>query len=1382
MTTDFLDILGEGLTPAYDRGLERLTLQLLPHTDGTLHAQYSFQTYLDRYGRLPDAPRYLLTPQRENTEPLVVRVWFTRSPGQAEEPVDVQIPAGWPAGQSMAVELPGRATELIHHVTLTRVQPLGPAPQSAADWQFTALLGNLAKLLWVIGRDYEELTWRLGEVALQRYAHSARGASLDLLGHDLGAPRFPPRPYTWDDQTVALYHLDDRRPPAEPSAAPGAEPEVVSVADAGMRFGAFGHAGTNDGAHSGRTGRFSAAFEFAGPGSISVDDNRDFEVGPDASLTVEAVVRPNRTVKQTGAVVAKCSLLSSADAPGWSLTVGRFRALDRNLRLSVSDGTTIVELFADRALGDGVFHHVAAVVERLPQAADPGESPAPRPTVVRLYVDGVEVARRLERLGALSNDKPLVLGLGRESQASETADAQYAGLLEEVRISRTARTSFEPVTGEGDDHYRMRLQIFQRWLVPGPDALQAALNAALNEAGPIAQHEAPLEIDEAADRPATGSLALRVLPHPLTQGQSVAADGNQRISEAESVGTPEDEPDFDPEWLCRHDDRDGLDFGTNENNRRMQLSIRLALETLVDRLGAQRGTLRVLRSYDETATDLHRVGRALLLDHDSLQAGELGVHAHAAGFGWVQRTRDGLVHVAQPPGPAFHIVVTPPDAEVRAGDDLALGLEPSPDRLAGAEVHWSVTRCGLGDAKVSQGVPAVLHPRTAGELTVQVEVTRAGHTRGGHRVLRIGLAAGGLGIGESISRAGVPAVTEAQAAGPLTKDFDERYLHLRTDDLPGTDRSVDYGTDLDNRRMQRVTALALDRLLGLIDGEAGRLSVTGAYNPADTGLRSQGRALVLRHSVLSAGELSARAFDAGFDFVKVALDDPPTAPSAAHVEVAVAAGEQIAVSGPSEIAVGEVATATAVPHPAPADACFAPDGAHAYVSEPGSHQITSFTVAASPRAGFPRLTLDRSTPVAPFPGPLSFTDGRLYVAHQLSDSVSVLDPDTLVPAVPALTGPQPVALGTDGARLFVAYAGDHRLRAYNPQDQEETGSVELPGVPRAIAASPNSPVLAVLLDGGRFCLVIRAGLQLQGDAISTGPGSEALTAAFTPDGTKLYVARATQATAGGKGSVQVYPRGARTPSATLDGFPAATLPLTLRAAPGGRHLYLATVGSDSAAGRVHVIDTSTDVLLPLAFSPGGDCRALAVSPAAAPFRPCLLAAAERSASVLLADPAPLGRTPPLPPQLASRQPLSPGGGQELSWSVTTSGHGRVTSASLDSPVNRIEGSAPGVVLVRAEYLPSGGLWPYQCEVRLNRELDGTEVKISKDCYDLVLNILNWFHPIGVEFRTERLRRHVLELSDDSVDANLLPAYTFPNYHRSDQLHSRFIRPDKDDER
>ncbi|MFI9328832.1 hypothetical protein ACIGZJ_14940 [Kitasatospora sp. NPDC052868] len=1394
MSADFLDVMRGGLTAAYDRGMERLPIGLAPDPDQTLHAVHDagFQAYLDRYGRLPDSPRYLLAPRARTTGPLVVRVWFARTAGPAEESVEVRFPAGWPAGRDQAVELPGTAAGLTHRVRLTRVEPLAPAPRTAADWEVTALLGNLAKLLWVIGRDYEELTGRLAEVSAQRHASTARGISLDLLGEDLGAPRFPPRPYAWDEQTLALYHLDDR-------AGPGGEP--ADVADAAALFGATDHPGHNAGALSGRTGRFSAAFEFAGTGSITIDPDPVLDTGPDAPLTVEAVVRPARAdapvgaATPPGAVVAKRALLNSADSPGWSLTVGPFRGLERNLRLSLADDRGhSIDLFADRDLGDGLFHHVALVVERLPRA--PGEPSGLRPAAVRLHLDGAEAARGwLEHLGSLAGPEGIVLGLGREQTADGPVDAQYSGLMQEVRISRAARTGFEPVTGEGDAHYRMRLALFQSWLVPTVDALRRALNGP----GPDGTAQAPIEIVEAAETPATGTLHLRVLPGPLVRGQSITADGDQRAGEADTVGSPDDEPDFDPGWLCAYEGKDarGPDPGGAAGGPvLMQLGVKVALEALLDRLAAQPGALHVLRAHDPAATDLHKVGRALLLRHDAVPPGELAVHAHAVGFGWVQHTGEGLVHVAQPRGPAFRILVDPPGHRVRAGESVSLGLEPSPARSAGADIRWSVTRCGPGRATVGQGVPATLTAEAAGEVTVQVEVARAGHVRGGSLVVRISPAVGGPAVGESISRAGLAGATEEQAAGPRSADFHPDYLLTRTDDLTGgPGPAVDYGTDPADRRMQCVTSRALDRLLALLPA-AGTLSVSGAFDPAAPGLRAQGRALVLRHSALAAGALAALAFDAGFDFVKVAR--PPASADPPQVEAAVAAGERIEVRGPSELAVGEQAKVTVEPHAAPVDACFTPDGARALLADRGSHRVAAFTVAADEADAFPRLRFDRAAPVAPFPGPLALAGGRLYVAHELAGSVSVLDPVTLAAVAPAITGPRPVAVGTDGNRLFVAYAGEPSLRAYDPQTQQQAGAaLPLPGVPLGLAVSANSPALVVLLDGGRFCRVVRSTLKVQGAPVGTGTGTDpgttdtALAAAFTPDGAKLYVARLTRGPAGrAAASVLVYPAGATTAAVTIGGFPGSTALLLLRPAPDGRHLYAATAGSGPVAGRLHVIDTAGDTLLPRAAALGGDCRALAVSPAAAPYPPCLLAAPEGTAEVLLADPAPLGESPPRPPRPVSRRVLGPGGARELSWSVTPSSYGRVVPDSQTAPVNRIEGRAPGVVPVRASYLPSGGLRPYQCEVRLAADLDGDrDVLISKDRYDLVLNILNWFHPIGVEFRTDRLRAHVRELSGDAADTDLLPAYTFPTYHRSDELPSRsparfparFPRPDKDDQ-
>jgi hypothetical protein len=43
-----------------------------------------------------------------------------------------------------------------------------------------------------------------------------------------------------------------------------------------------------------------------------------------------------------------------------------------------------------------------------------------------------------------------------------------------------------------------------------------------------------------------------------------------------------------------------------------------------------------------------------------------------------------------------------------------------------------------------------------------------------------------------------------------------------------------------------------------------------------------------------------------------------------------------------------------------------------------------------------------------------------------------------------------------------------------------------------------------------------------------------------------------------------------------------------------------------------------------------------------------------------------------------------------------------------------------------------------------------------------MNVLNWFHPLGVEVKTAGLRAHVVELSD--LNADLFPSYTYPVYH------------------
>jgi Concanavalin A-like lectin/glucanases superfamily len=1346
VSIEFLDTMRGGVTPAYSRGMETLRLTVgATELDGTTAiAAYDFGAYQNLYGGvLPQSPRYLLSPQAVATDPVTVRFWFTRDPALPEDPpVDVQLPAGWPAGRAVAVPIPGNSADITSRLRLTRFRPQPPASQAAQDWEVVALLGNLAKLLWVVGVEHEEIAGQLADVSSQRNAEAAHGSSLDLLGSDLGAPRFPPTPYTFDADTLALYHLDE---PAMPVAS--------TVLDDRARYQSTSHPGQNNGGHSGSSGRFAGAFEFIeNQTNISIPDTPDFALAAGAPFTVEAIIKPDRTTAATGAVIAKRSPLNTAAGAGWALSIGSFQGIDHNLRFSLSDGAHEIELFADVDLGDGVFHHVAGVIDNRPGP--------PTTALALVYIDGVEVARRrLDPFGSLTSTDPILIGFGQESAGGNLVDAQYVGLVDEVRISKAARGSFNPVIGEGDDHYRRRLQVFQRWVLPSPDALAAALN---EMAGPVAEDLAPFIVDETPDPLVMGTLSLRVLPAPLTPGQGVDTDGNQRTTEAAAVGTVDDEPDFDVAWLCRHADLAGLDFSGVDSNRMMQWSVRQALDALLERLGPVAGLLHVLKAYDPGSDDLYSVGRALLLAHDTLAAADLGVHAHAAGFGWVTRTGNGQVHVAQPRADIFRVTPLEPDTtsqvpDLTEGQDLALGVDPDQAGFPDSQITWSVIQTGSGSATLKPGNPPTLHGDAAGDMSVHVEVTRRQHTRGGSRNVRIGVAANSLAAGHSIGGNGQRGVTESAAAGAPADDFSEFYLQLRTDDYLGQHTNVSYGTDLANRRLQRVTGAALDRLLDLLAAGGGTVSIVKAYDPTAAGLLTQGRALWLRHSSLSASELAAAAFAAAFDYIRIDAGPPET------VQVAVGPGEQIGVTGPSELQVAQSVPATVDPSAQPSAVCFSADGSRCYASGRGGPRVTSFTVTASPATAFPQLTLDRSSVVPATPGAIAFAGGNVYVAYELPGIISMLDPITLTASAPIATGARPVIIAADGASLFVGCAGDSTLREYDVGTNQQVASLNLPGVPRSIAPIPGGTSLYVVIDGDRFCQINRVGLVLAGAPVSTGSGAAG--AVVTPDGKTLYLACSTDDPGNGTGTIRVYTTSNNQQTTAITGFPRGTAPTIVAIGADQKYLYVATPGPPPGGGRVYIVKAQANVLLPQVFTPGASTSGLATSPGAAPYQHCLLAVSAAAATVTLGDPAPLSVAQPGPPTVVASVALGSGAGEELGWSTVPFSSGQVTLSSLVTPTVQITATAPGTALVRALYIRGNHLQPYQFEVRLNQNLDAqASVTITKDQYDLVMNVLNWFHPIGVEVRTARLRAHVVELSD--LNAGLFPEYTYPVYRRT----------------
>ncbi|MFE9859068.1 LamG-like jellyroll fold domain-containing protein [Streptomyces sp. NPDC005780] len=1404
LSRDVLAVMGSALPAPYDRGMERFDIPLGDRVGGTISVPgYDFGAYERRYGRPPEQPRYLLAPGQDITAPLTVRVLYRRAPRAKAEHVDVTLPAGQSAGSALPIPLPSGTGDVTRELRLVGLRPRDPAGAfDEATWTVTVLLGNLAKLLWVIGAEHDEIAWQLRDVTAQRNTRTAHGASLDLLGLDLGAPRFPPRPHTPDSHTLALFHLDET-PPVGADGLRATEAEVADVVDAAAP-GEAARRGTNDRAHSGRTGRFSRAFGFGpAPGGISVPHSPHFDLPATAPFTVEAVIRPDR-VTTTGAVVAKRALLNVPKSAGWALAVGTFRGIDRNLRLSLSDGSREVDLFADRDLGDGAFHHIAGVVDRQGKTA-----------TALLYVDGTEMARRVTggplddpgsgngpeapgpALGALTSQAPLSMGQGTERRGSDDCAAPYRGLLEEVRLSRLARATFEPVTGESDEQYGRRLRIFHRWLLPTPGNLQDAVNAAVESIAVAPDDPAPFEVGEPGARGVSAGHPLRVLPETLPVSQSLTADGDQGTTEESAVGTAgQDEPDFDPAWLTSHPDRKGLTFAGGGDSRMMQLVVVRALDALVVRLAAQRpppaGTLRVLKAYDAAGTGLHTVGRAVLLDHDTLPSENLAALAHAAGFGWVEHTRDHLVYASQPRGEVLCVTSgTDPTKglpDVREGESLDLGIEPDLSRLPDAEIRWTVLRPGAGDAAFRPDRPGTLLARAAGDVSVRVELVRRGHVASGTRTVRIGLPDTTLTAGHSISRTGRRDTTEADDAGPPTTDFDPNMLRVRTDDLAPRPAPVEYGKDDTNRVMQRVTSEALDRLLALLDDTPGELTVLTAHVPAGDApapaevLHTQGRALVLHHATLSAPALAAHAFDAGFDHTEVASATAPGEPETVHV--AVAAGEQPTVDGPHELMVGESARVMAEPAAKPTAACFSADGACVYLAEPGSHRITSLTLQKPESGDFPRIAFATSRPVPPFPGDLAFGGGHLFVAHEPLDRVSVLDPVELKSAAPDITGPRPAAVATDADRLYIGFGGDHpTLRAYLLTTGQEAASLQLPAAPRSIAVAPAGPFLYVVVDGGRWCRVHRATLTLE-QTVAT-EDAEASAAAVTRDGSKLYVMCPGVGTAGG-GRIRVYRPPAQQPAVTLEDFTEGTVPAALSLSGDGSLLYvatsdvvtedLATEESATPAGRVHLVDVATDLRLPQAFSPGRGGSALAASPAGTPYRPCVVMAPRSSGTVLLADPAPVGQNPPSAPRLVAELPLGTGGGEQAVWSCTPDDYGVADFAAPTASVSTVTGVTPGLALIRKTYLRPGGLRPYQCEIRLKPTLESGAGAITKEQYDLILNILNWFHPVGVECRTDRLR-FLAGLTAGGAD--LFPVYTLPTYHVADPLSSPFIHLRKD---
>jgi hypothetical protein len=120
----------------------------------------------------------------------------------------------------------------------------------------------------------------------------------------------------------------------------------------------------------------------------------------------------------------------------------------------------------------------------------------------------------------------------------------------------------------------------------------------------------------------------------------------------------------------------------------------------------------------------------------------------------------------------------------------------------------------------------------------------------------------------------------------------------------------------------------------------------------------------------------------------------------------------------------------------------------------------------------------------------------------------------------------------------------------------------------------------------------------------------------------------------------------------------------------------------------------------------------------------------------------------------------------LSWSsgplAPTSGQAEVTATS--SPSVRLVGRRAGWVWVQAAFRAAGAGGPYEVRVRLSDAVPAGSI-ITRDQYDLIMNVVHALHPLGVEVLTRGIRPAVVELAGSpSAD----PDYTYPKFrlHRS----------------
>ncbi|MCM6771965.1 hypothetical protein NDR87_03270 [Nocardia sp. CDC159] len=1317
-----VDRMAGTLTTPFAAGADRLELRYAggEPTRTAAFEPYDFSEHRARYGTAPRV-RYLVRITEDIVEDLTLTVTYSVS-GTSKTAGPLAIAAGTPAGASLLFPLGPDAAAAV----LTSVAVQGPTrevtPPAQSAFTFTALLGDLAALLWVLGGDRDVLAAHFRRIRQHSTVARAGGLSLDLIGSDLSIPRFPPLPYGFTSDTIALYHLDDGGTDS-------------AVADATRPYTGVGHPGTRGpGVVSGVDGRFGSGMRFDGAAEITVPDHPDFELPAGASLTAECFARPAPGA-WTGAVLSKHTDMTDENKPGWGLHIGTFRGIDRNVLLRISDGSAAspIRLYADLSLQVDRFHHLAAVLDR-------------RRKTVALYVNGALRASAPAELGALTNISPLRIGY----QGAPGFSGAYLGTVDEVRISRRALSTFAPVLGEDDESYRQRLRVFRRWNLPTPAHITATLNEVV---GSINDYGDPLTVSDAFDRAPIGLHALTIRPVILGPGESVDARGRRGRPEAEVCGTVADDR-FDPRWLIAYGSPQPVTFA---GDRRMRQSVRRALDALI-RLLLDEGDIHFpdlrISAYDPAATDLRAVGRAVVLSYPKTRRARVAALAHRAGFSWV-RHRAGSNDIYASVADTTSLEIVGPIGEWYGKDTAAqreypLSLLPEPPR--DCELRWSVLQAGPGRAELV-GDPAAttitLRALRPGEVTVKIEARLGGTVYSATRRITIGTA--DVGAGTSIGADGRIGVDESVAGAPDDGAYSPDHLLTVSDPalvvaVPGANR------------MQASIAARLQRLLAIIAASArvqphspNQIRLVSGWTPNGTGLDGVGRAFVLDGgpSGLAPASLAALAQSVGFDYVR----NTGTAVRIAH-----RGDRHIALTGPAEVEEGQVASIATARHDNPVDAVLA--GALVCVVNQGNSTVSLLDSTTGALLTYPHPVsgeIRDAIPVGAAPvGIAASADGKLVFTASAADRTitAITVPGRTVAAVgPALPATPLRIVGHPTRPLLVVLA----------QTQVFVVDIASLAVTKQWAIPASSPGRALALDpSGATAWIACDDKTLRAVNIDTGAW---VSAPNLPD-VPLAVAAS---------STTVYVSGSRalwavdTASRTLTG----TYPLFDR--------YPMRMRVDEATGVLQIGEWDGNRISrvrPQGGSLTSVSTALPGTPVAIlPFGGSVLTVLSGDLRSARGD-AVATVTGGSAPRVAALWPLTRPGGKRLEWSLRTAGEAAARLDGSTGEVLALTAERAGAVQVRVRAPVARA--PYTVRIGLiqpllDLERTGVKILIRRDQYERIMNVLNELHPIGVEFDTREIRARVPELQ--TGDLKPFPAYTYPTYRLRGQQLARRIRKD-----